>query len=425
VPEQGAALVVANPPYLGEKGRAALFEQLRVLHPHLARWWGPRLDLLYVFLHRGLDLLAPGGWQLGLTSAYWLQATGARRLREDLVTRAAMRRVVLARGARLFEDAPGHESLLFAAQRVASAEAHKCEVVALGEEASRRVVWPGGGEPWMAWRDDALEVSGCARLGALVRDCQGFVSGLDRVTARHVEELERLGAGAQVEPGRAVFLMRVDEVPVRLREAASAWLMPVLRARQVEAWGVQEVAPDEEIALYIDGAVEDEVAREAIEAYLAPVRPLLEARREVGLGRMAWTRLHWPRRRADQRGVKLVMPRRAPRLEVALDLSGALVSSDCTYLVAPEWATDEVVYLARVQAALCSRWCERALHAYGKRKGSLFELYSEPLRALPVPLNRVGDQVEFVAEALGEELGELERHVAQVLKKVREAGLKT
>jgi adenine-specific DNA-methyltransferase len=387
--EGGAALVVANPPYLGEKGRAQQFAALRAAHPHLEPWWGARQDLLYLFLHRGLDLLAPGGWMVALTSAYWLQATGARRLRADLVERARVEALVSVE-RRLFEDAPGHHSLLCAVQRGGAQDAGAavlaCDALPPDWEVlaqAPRVALARDGSPWALW-SSGVDVRGWTPLGELVRDCQGFVSGLDRVTARHVRELEALGLEAPAV-GAPGFLFRREEVPEALWEGARRWLRPLLRAHMIVAGGELVEACWDEVVLYVDGEVEVASEREVIEAQLGPLRPLLERRREVERGRMGWTRLHWPRRLADQLGPKLVVPRRAASACFMLDLSGSAVSSDCTYLVAAPGVEDVVGHLRRVQAALGSEEVGRVLQASGKRKGELLEFYAEPLRGLTLP----------------------------------------
>jgi 16S rRNA G966 N2-methylase RsmD len=393
VGERGAALVVANPPYLGEKGRAPLFASLRAAHPHLAPYWGPRQDLLYLFLHRGLDLLAPGGHMAALTSAYWLQATGARLLRRDLTARAHVAALALIE-RRLFEDAPGHHSLLSLvcrhedAARPTPPPTAFAALDALPEQGwsaawSAEVALPDDGAPWTL-REAAVDVSGWTPLAALVRDCQGFVSGLDRVTARHVRELEALGVAAP-PVGAPGFMFRADEVPDALWRHARPWLLPLLRAHMIVP-GSELVEPSwEEVALFVDGEIDDPEARAAIEAQLAPLRPLLERRREVAHGRFGWTRLHWPRRLADQRGPKLVCPRRAAQASFMLDLSGSVVSSDCTYLLAPPHVPDPADHLRRVMAALQSEALDEVLQAGGKRKGAMLEFYAEPLRALRIP----------------------------------------
>ena len=48
------------------------------------RWRQARMDLWYYFLHRGLDLLRPGGRLAFVVNSYWTASSGARRLIDRL-----------------------------------------------------------------------------------------------------------------------------------------------------------------------------------------------------------------------------------------------------------------------------------------------------------------------------------------------------
>ncbi len=191
------------------------------------------------------------------------------------------------------------------------------------------------------------------------------------------------------DKGAPVFLFDADEIPAALRPYRGDLLRPLLRGSAVHGgrilYGAADDAP--EWALYIDGVLDGE-ALEAVAAHLEPVRPVLERRREVRQGSMPWYRLHWPRSRAEQLGPKIVCPRRSATPCFDLDVSGRVVSSDCTYLVAPADAHEPIRDLLWVLAALTEPEVARDLRCFGKQKGELFELYSAPLQALPLPLTR-------------------------------------
>ena len=416
---QPVGVVVGNPPYVGEKGNAALFAWLRQAHPHLASWFGPRMDLLYLFFHRALDLLEPGGRLAYLTSAYWLQATGAATLRQDLAARASSLELVRFEGRGLFEDAPGHESLLCVAARAgvacgqAQAQAQvqaqvrtvsaQQHAASLEQSPPRQVALEASGRPWRPfvqpederwlarWLSDAP-----ARLGELVQDRQGFVSGADRVEARHMRAFPEQASAWRV--GSPIFVFEPAQVPPLLWPLRGTLLLPLLRGSSLRADAIHHQASEQAWALYVDGPLCAE-ALERVTAHLAPYRPLLEARREVAQGLIPWYRLHWPRRASEQRGPKLVCPRRAKAPQLALDLAGHVVSSDCTYLVAPPWSEAPVEDLALLMAVLNSEPAWRALALMGKRKGDLLELYAQPLRAWPLPLQRQGQRLALTSTA--------------------------
>ena len=252
LPEGRVAAVLANPPYLGEKGNRRRFKAIKRAHPHLKRWCTARLDLHYLFLHRALDLLAPGGLLVALTSAYWLRASGASALRGDLLKRAHPQLFVQHSGRRLFADAPGHDSLFMVARRRGVGAAPSGEARALRIEATQEALSEAASGSLVRAYERARPCEGglsakgfliqvgpealhatcaerarCQRLDALFGDRQGFVSGADRVTRAH---LKRLGALSQARLGEGLFLFgSLDQVPGALQRFVGSLVRPVLR----------------------------------------------------------------------------------------------------------------------------------------------------------------------------------------------------
>ncbi len=428
LPISQVACVLGNPPYLGEKGNKAFFEGLREEFPEQAHRIEARVDLLYLFLHRALDLLAPGGVMVHMTSAYWLQATGAAKLRRDLLERADPLLFWHKPGERLFKDAPGHHSLVTVwSRREARRSANQGEVL---EALARSYTVEEAGAPGESSLAEAFALGLSCRvsdepsgfrpfISSVVRDAarafrahsiplsevfddrQGFVSGADRVTRAHAAML------ADMEVGQPIFLFEgLEHVPDELIDWVGDLVRPVLRADQIAAGHVwTQIEHDScAYALYVDGVLTGERLA-VVETYLDPVRALLERRREVKMGRIPWYRMHWPRRREEQLGDKLVMARRGFGWCVCADLAGHLVSSDCTYLHLSRHGDLQARRRVLIRALI---WFEqeeiwRDLEVYGKQKGELYEFYSEPLRHVPLPLCRdaQGEWV-FDARVLGE-----------------------
>ena len=352
--------VLGNPPYVGEKGNREIFDRLRSEHPHLSGWFGPRMDLHYLFVHRGLDLLDTGGRLAYLTSEYWLSATGANRLREDLSRRAEhMRFERLGTGA--FSSAPGHHSMMFACTRA--------EQLAIGSRAS-----------WHPFADGVRPACGTP-LGELVRDRQGFVSGADRTTAAMTRTYG-------YERGRPIFLWTSDEIADSDRDL----FRPLVRRSDCAAGRVFETPPAQHYVLWCDGTEDDSTASR-IAMLLEPYRHKLESRREVRNGTIAWHRIWWPRRTHEYARPKLIVPRRATEPQFCLDLSGSFVSSDCTFLLAPDGVDDEVGWLTMIMNAANDPQVFASLRTFGKTKGDIVECYAEPLRKWRVPLRRDGQSL--------------------------------
>ncbi|WP_230470493.1 N-6 DNA methylase [Lujinxingia vulgaris] len=387
------AAVVMNPPYVPEKGHGeALAEVLRT-HPRLNEVRGARADLLYFFLARSVEMVAAGGQCAWLTPPHWLRADGAARLRDWLQARGAMERFEWLPTSAVFDAAPGQDVLLSIfrrgpAQRMPQWRAETTAAAEVGEGAGTwQRVHPStlSGTRWNPRADDDDLSWGARRraagrpLGELLRDFQGVVSGADRVTRRHIT---LFGDQEGWEVGAPIFLSE-GAAPPHHWEPLLAYVRPVLRSGRLEAGKVYEGQEVHAWMLYLDGEV-DAAHRSAVMEVLGPFRRILEARREVRTGKMPWYRLHWPRDASAMRAPKLVVPRRARRPCFALDLSGAVVSSDCTCLVAPPEVEDPVSYLQTFMVELNSAEVERYLRIFGKQKGELLEFYSSPLRELPV-----------------------------------------
>jgi adenine-specific DNA-methyltransferase len=387
--DASADLVLLNPPYIGEKGNKALFDAVAARSPRWRARSVARMDLLYYFLHLGLDLLRPGGRMVALTTAYWPSATSAHKLRQDLAQRGAVLRWARFEGRPLFRSALHQQNLALVVERAAPwapapwlSLRHTRRL--LLEEASPLTPGPAlptDGAPWQpfaaqddaAWAD-AWEARCPSTLGSLLPDRQGVVSGLDRLD------------------DQPVFVLRGDEV-ARLGwakdPALRPFLKPLLRGSDVAPFGVRLALPDLEAP---DRLVLLDLRRgppppQPLLDHLAPLRGVLERRREVAEGTLPWWALHWGRDAAELAGPKLVAPRRCARVAFCLDLAGHAVSSDCTFLPLPQ---------GRPLEQWLTLWCAlhhpdvaRYLWLRGKRKHALMELYSDPLRRLPLPLDLV------------------------------------
>jgi len=445
-----ADAVLLNPPYVGEKGNRELFDDLRETHPHLRELLGPRCDLGYLFIHRALTLLAPGGQLALLSPAYWLSATGASDLRADLTERARPRGFLRVPSERLFADAPGHHSLLNVFERTGEAGAERAEQLGLwnsdresgeaadaGDDARIAVactldqmprdwsslvvgmVLEGESMPTVegdvvrrpASEFDAGVWSPFARvetaewgrrlrrlgtpLSELLEDRQGFVSGADRVTDHRLAQLDEVPE--DLETGDPVFVWETGELTEAMERLEGLVVRPLLRGSDLQPDTVRVAPPDTQVALYLDDELGDDQGW--VVDHMRALRPALETRREVRRNAMPWYRLHWPRSRREQTEPKLVVPRRAKSPRFVLDLSASVVSSDCTYLLAPASARRPIRYLLTLMLVLNQPYVERFLRHFGKRKGELLEFYSEPLRSLPMPLELRWGELEWTEPA--------------------------
>jgi hypothetical protein len=107
----GFDVVIANPPYLGEKGHKDVFRPIAAA-PLGKRFYAGKMDLFYFFFHLALDLARARGIISYITTNYFIMATAAKVLRTDFKQRATVKRMINFNEVRIFESAQGQHNTL-------------------------------------------------------------------------------------------------------------------------------------------------------------------------------------------------------------------------------------------------------------------------------------------------------------------------
>ncbi len=103
--------VVGNPPYRRELNTKSMFDAVAA-SPLGRRYRAPRMDLWYYFLHRGLELLKPGGRLSYIVGAYWTSGTGARHVIRALRESAEVEEIFSLGRLRVFPSVAGRHLIL-------------------------------------------------------------------------------------------------------------------------------------------------------------------------------------------------------------------------------------------------------------------------------------------------------------------------
>ncbi len=107
----GFDVVIANPPYLGEKGNKETF-RLIAASPWGSRYYKRKMDLFYFFFHLALDLAKKNGSVCFITTSYWITADGALKLRSDVKDRATILQLLHFGELKLFATAQGQSNMI-------------------------------------------------------------------------------------------------------------------------------------------------------------------------------------------------------------------------------------------------------------------------------------------------------------------------
>ncbi|MEK7248875.1 MAG: N-6 DNA methylase, partial [Bacteroidota bacterium] len=108
--KKGFDVIIANPPYIGESGHKELFRKTK--EGPLGQFYIGKMDYFYLFLHLALNMAGTNGEIAFITTNYYLTATGARKLRADIKSRALIRKLINFNELRIFETAQGQHNIV-------------------------------------------------------------------------------------------------------------------------------------------------------------------------------------------------------------------------------------------------------------------------------------------------------------------------
>lgn len=381
----GFDLILANPPYIGQKGHAELFNRLR-RNPLWAPYVTPKTDLLYYFFYLALHLLKPGGLAGFITPPYFATAAGGKRLRQTLHQHATFLRLINFENKQLFKDAKPHILLsVFARGKTDT----PCRV----------------GDPEVQMVPPAQLFYG---PDLFLQTCP--VKGEENLLARMARAPHTLGEMAHISTGlmtgcdRAFILTDAQKNALPLTPQETAKLKPFFKNSDISAyrphttprlWLIDFFFPNDRGL--------DIHAYPHLYAHLAQFKNKLLARKQNnnGIDKQLRQGNFWfgsVRRKLNFEGEKLVLPHRARTVRAAYVNGPWYASSDVYFITNPKPPYTLWALLGLLNSAPYLTW----LQTHGKRKGDLLELYSAPLAQLPMPALSSAQQtrLEELARAL-------------------------
>ena len=401
--EGGFDLVVGNPPYRRELNAKADFD-LIAASPLGQRWRRPRMDLWHYFLHRGLNLLKPGGTICFIVNSYWTGSTAAKSLAVRMSAETTMDEVLLFGGTKLFRDVTGRH-MVFRARKALDPNV-ACRVVdlsrtpveQLADELSRfglttssRLIsqgelWRGGMLRVESIRHDLELPSDGPALGEVFDVRQGIAENPPFVTSVLADEL-----GHAAWKGRGVFVLTELEITaMRLSDAERSLLRPYFTISAISRFAL---APQpSHLLLYLTRRSAPTLeALPGLARHLAPFREMLERRREVRSGKLAWWHLHWPReeRLFTAPRVLCVQMGHVPRFVfaerptfVGFSLNIIVERLDAS---SPFHQRGSAPSLKALSAILNSRHAQHWFESNAKRRGANLDISGTVLKQFPLP----------------------------------------
>lgn len=395
-------MILGNPPYVGEKGNKALFDNYKHLPGYEAR-----MDLFYFFIYKGYDYLKSDGVLMYITTNYFITADGASKLRKFMKEKLSFIRVINLDECKMFSEAKGMHNLIysFTKNKVSQTKINiipQTRIKSLDVlhdvlfELPHRQLFSETGNIILYEKPSYYHIikkmleNTMMNLGQLVKINQGIVSGADKVTRSVIDK--KISAATvekySIEVGQPIYVF--DE-----KTFESDYLRPFYKNSHIESYGVKMDNPRWILYLKNDDLCEEDREYE----HLLPFKELLSNRREVQKGARDWYALQWSRDQRIFEGAKIIVPQRAN-----MNYFG--------YTEKPFYSSADVYYLTEgplkfLLGILNSKLYYFWLYNRGKRKGRALELYANPLAKIPIPMMDYGIIEEHVNNILTD-VGDLE-----------------
>ena len=388
MPENGFDLVLGNPPYLGEKGNKKVFR--RVKNSSFGKkFYEAKMDLLYYFIYRGINILKKRGVLVYITTNYFTTANSGKKLRKFLKKNGSFKRIINFDDNKVFDDAILHSMIfsyvkdlnqdvfiynfnkkinnnIFSDKKILNKFKYKLSMKDLFNQ------------------DDLINIFVNKEHYSLIKkirnQCnlkirdffnvnQGIVSGADKVTSRNKKKLLDPN---KVNKGRGIFVLNLLEAK-KFKE--KSFLKKFYKNSDIKSFQVNK--DKERFLLYITDQTDID---SNLYNHLKKYKGILESRREVKKGIRKWTSLQWPRDKEMFNKEKIVVPQRSIKNTFAYSNFPLFASADIYYITKKNNLFD--YNIKALLGLLNSKLYYIYLLNIGKKKGKNLELYSTPIKNL-------------------------------------------
>lgn len=391
----GFDLVIGNPPYRRELNAKSDFDRIAASTLGKRRRTA-RMDLWHYFLHRGLDLLKPGGRLSFIVNSYWTSATAAKDLRQRLANETAMEELVLLGSARLFPDVSGRH-LIFQVRKGGDPQS-RCRVRDLSNLTRSQIeteftanttagattlvpqadLWASGQLRVPAKKREPSGSQG-TRLGDVFDVRQGIAENPPFVTRAAAAEL-----GDPALAGSGVFVLTDHEVAnLDLSPHEQSLLRPYYALSAIGRFQVAS-QPTHRLLYLTRHTAPDLTRLPRIAVHLQRFRSILQRRREVQSGRIAWWHLHWPREERLFLSPRVLCHQMGHEPRFAYAEQPTFVGFSL-HVIVPRTQTPPPLSLAALSAILNSRRAKIWFETIAKRRGAHLDISGSVLKQFSLP----------------------------------------
>lgn len=399
----GFDIVIANPPYIGEKDNKKIFEEARRYSIGKSFYIG-KMDYFYFFFHLALNIVKEFGIVSFITTNYYVTAAGAKKLRTDFKSRASLLYMINFNELKIFESAKGQHNMITILKRGANVDAicNICVTSCKGTANAQLL------QNILYGKNTATIYSKCSQ-DVLYDGDNNYIRLQQNNGNKNTNSIlnkiklgsDYLGSVCNVNTGLftacdKVFVIDNDSVSntlPNLTELETNLLKPFYKNSDISKYKTE--TKNSKIVIYHHEKAKYELIEiPNLMNYFSLYRDVLENRKDNSLKgalkRGRWDVMSLPKTALDFCGAKIVAPQRSKLNTFGYNENPWYASADVYFITAAKPGWNLKYILSLLNSKLYYFW----LYYKGKRKGDTLELYQKPLSE--VPIKHTENQEEYI-----------------------------
>ncbi len=423
---RGFDIVLANPPYIGEKGHKDIFRIVK--NGGLGKFYVRKMDLYYFFFHLAICLGNSGSEISFITTNYYITATSANNLRKNLKEHTTITSLINLNELKIFKSAKGQNNMVIIFKNNHQPSSISNNLITYrkglaGADLLDTII--SGKDPETAYykisqndlfdgQEYYLRLDGVKNSNTLTQNIlnkirqngqplelvchvnMGVQSGADLVGEKLFNRAidnkyldYKYLKNHKINIGDKIYI--IDEPFYKtIPSIERSIIRPFIKNSEIQKYQVQKNRNN--YYIYVDSKV-DINKYPTIKEHLLKYRPLLRAREQVDDNEASWYRIRGSKREfIIDTGEHIICPYRAKTNIFALTNGDIIGAGDVYYIT----RKDPDVSLKFILGVLNSKLIYHWLYYRGKRKGETLELYKTPLSEIPIKKINNSEQKPYI-----------------------------
>ncbi len=430
--KNGFSIIIANPPYVGEKGNEDIFHEVAKTEfgkKFYTRW----MDYFYFFFHKGIEMGDKTAVISFISTNYFLTATGAIKLRRDIRDRTCIKYLINFNELKVFEAAQGQHNIITIlvkgrneneislnceTQRKGTASINEIQMILNGKD-DKTSYYQIPQKYLFEGQDCQIRLNGSTDTNSALQNIlqkikrqyyflddacvisPGVFSGADRVSSQHIKKF----GNSFVKKGDGIYVLTKEELEdLNLSdEDYQKYIKKFYKNSDVKKYYAN--TKNKYYLIYIRDEGKPIKLSKNLEQHFSKFETILTGvkrnflknavAREIvkkWLDNGNYFVMFLPKKESIFTKPKIITPYRSSSNNFAYVEGDWFASQDVYFINQKDFYTDLKYILALLNSKLYLLW----MFNKGKRKGETLEFYQKPLSEIPIKKLTLSEQSPFI-----------------------------